>query len=231
MEARKNENLDLDKKRHLFFNIGLVISLLMVIMAFEMHFPYVIEKIDIDRQPPGEFAYVPPTVQDMPMPPLPDNKKQVSLNEIAKSDPDVLVPPELLPVIVPEPVGSYNPNIGYNFAGPGKEPDADEIFIKVERQPEPVGGYDKFYEYIRKNLKYPSAAKNNGIEGKVLIGFVVDKDGYVTQAEVLKGIGFGCDEEAIRVISNFRWQPGQQRGVPVKVRMAFPIVFVNQKSR
>jgi periplasmic protein TonB len=230
MEARKNENLDLDKKRHLFFNIGLVISLLMVIMAFEMHFPYVIEKIDIDRQPLGDFAYVPPTVQDMPIPPLPDNNKQVSLNEIAKTDPVDLVPPELLPVIVPEPVGNYNPTIDYNFAGPGKEPD-DVIFIKVERQPEPVGGYEKFYEYIRKNLKYPSAAKNNGIEGKVLIGFVVDKGGYVTQTEVLKGIGFGCDEEAVRVISNFKWHPGQQRGVPVKVRMAFPIVFLNQKGR
>lgn len=104
--------------------------------------------------------------------------------------------------------------------------DADEVFMVVENQPEPEGGMGAFYEYISKNLRYPSQARSMGIEGKVFVQFVVDTDGSVTDVKVIKGIGGGCDEEALRVMENSpAWNPGLQREQAVKVRMVLPITF------
>lgn len=102
----------------------------------------------------------------------------------------------------------------------------EEIFQVVEHQPEPVGGMKVFYEYIRKNLKYPHEARRRGIQGRVFVQFVVDTDGSITDVSLLKGIGKECDEEALRLIENSpKWIPGRQRGKPVKVRMSLPVVF------
>ena len=104
--------------------------------------------------------------------------------------------------------------------------DADEVFMVVEDQPTPEGGMGAFYEYIAENMKYPTEARQKGIEGKVFVQFVVDKDGSLTDVKALKGIGGGCDEEAVRVIEEAPvWNPGQQRGKSVRVRMVMPITF------
>ena len=105
-------------------------------------------------------------------------------------------------------------------------PDADETFMVVEEQPMPEDGMEAFYKYIAQNLKYPTEARQKGIEGKVFIQFVVDKDGSLTEVKAIKGIGAGCDQEAVRVIEGApAWNPGQQRGKVVKVRMVLPITF------
>ncbi len=102
----------------------------------------------------------------------------------------------------------------------------EEIFVIVENMPEPKEGMQTFYEYIGKNLKYPEEARKAGIEGKVFVQFTVTKDGSLTDIKVLKGIGHGCDEEAIKVLQNAeKWKPGAQRGKVVNVRMSLPIVF------
>jgi periplasmic protein TonB len=112
------------------------------------------------------------------------------------------------------------------FSDPVEEEVAEEIFTIVEDQPQPKGGMAAFYEYVGKNLKYPAQARRMGIEGKVFVEFVVDKDGTITDVKAIKGIGAGCDEEAIRVIQLApKWSPGKQRGRPVKVRMILPITF------
>jgi protein TonB len=109
------------------------------------------------------------------------------------------------------------------------EEEAEVIHLIVEEQPSFEGGIEAFYRYISKNLKYPNTAKRIAVEGKVFLSFVIDKDGSITQVEVLKGIGGGCDEEAVRVLENApRWNPGKQRGKAVKVRMQLPIVFALQ---
>ena len=96
----------------------------------------------------------------------------------------------------------------------------------VEENPEFIGGMAKLYEYLGKNIQYPEMAKENGIQGKVFVQFVVDKDGSLTDVQAIKGIGAGCDEEAVRVISKAKkWKPGKQRGRAVKVRMILPITF------
>lgn len=106
------------------------------------------------------------------------------------------------------------------------EEKVDEIFTIVEVQPGPVGGMKAFYEFVAKNLKYPSKARRMGIEGRVFVEFVVEKDGSLTDIKVAKGIGGGCDEEAIKVISEApNWEPGKQRGRAVRVRMIMPIMF------
>ena len=96
----------------------------------------------------------------------------------------------------------------------------------VEDQPEPQGGMQAFYEYVGKNLKYPSQARRMGIEGKVFVQFVVNTDGTLTDVQAIKGIGAGCDDEAVRVVKTApKWKPGKQRGKPVRVRMVLPITF------
>ncbi len=103
---------------------------------------------------------------------------------------------------------------------------ADEVFTIVEEQPVPEEGMEAFYQYIRQNLKYPETARQQGIEGRVFVQFVVEKDGAITNVQVIKGIGEACDNEAVRVMQNATaWNPGYQRGRPVKVRMVLPISF------
>ena len=221
MEAKKNPKADLSKKSTLFLNIGLVVSLSLVIMAFEWKFYDDGELMDLG-QVSDEFEDVmeiPPTEQPPPPPPkiqqpeiieVPDEEE---IEEEIEVDLDVEITEE---TVVEEIV----------FDEPVEEEVADEIFTIVEDQPTPKGGMAAFYEYVGKKLKYPAQARRMGIEGKVFVEFVVDKDGSITDVNAIKGIGAGCDEEAKRVIENApKWNPGKQRGRPVKVRMILPITF------
>lgn len=102
----------------------------------------------------------------------------------------------------------------------------DEVFAVVENQPAPYEGMEDFLFYVQNNLKYPDSAKEDGIEGVVYIQFVVAKDGSLTNVKAVKGIGGGCDEEAVRIVKNSpKWKPGTQRGIAVNVRMILPITF------
>lgn len=103
---------------------------------------------------------------------------------------------------------------------------SEEIFTVVEDQPFPKGDMASFYDYVGKSLNYPAQARSLGIEGKVFVQFIVDKTGKITDVKAVKGIGGGCDKEAVRVIrESARWNPGLQRGQKVNVRMILPITF------
>ena len=96
----------------------------------------------------------------------------------------------------------------------------------VETMPSFRGGQQKLFEFIGNNVVYPQEAKEAGIEGQVFVEFYIEKDGSVTDGKVLKGIGYGCDEEALRVIGLMpKWYPGKQRGKAVRVRYTLPINF------
>jgi protein TonB len=104
-----------------------------------------------------------------------------------------------------------------------------EIFTVVEEQPGYPGGEEARIGFLQQNIKYPEEAKELGIQGKVFVTFVVEVDGAITDVRVLRGIGGGCDEEAIRVVKSMpRWVPGKQRGVPVRVQFNLPIKFTLQ---
>lgn len=106
------------------------------------------------------------------------------------------------------------------------EPDENEVMTVVEQMPEFPGGQDALMSFIRSELVYPAMAKELGIQGKVICGFVVDQEGMIQDVRLLRGIGHGCDEEAIRVIKKMpRWKPGMQNGRKVKVRFNLPISF------
>jgi len=107
------------------------------------------------------------------------------------------------------------------------DPDADKVFTYVEEMPAfPNGGEAAMYGYIQKNIRYPQMAVDANITGKVFVNFVVDQNGNIAEVKVLRGIGGGCDEEAIRVIKSMpKWTPGKQNGRTVKVSFNVPISF------
>ncbi len=101
-----------------------------------------------------------------------------------------------------------------------------EIYTTVEKQPQFPGGTDALMKYLNKSIQYPADAIEKGIQGSVYITFVVEADGSLSNTKVLRGIGGGCDEEAIRVIKNMpKWEPGMQKGKPVRVQFNIPIRF------
>lgn len=107
-----------------------------------------------------------------------------------------------------------------------------QVFTVVEVMPQFPGGEEGRIKYLKENVNYPEAARKQGIEGTVFVTFVVEKDGSVTNARVLRGIGGGCDEEALRVVSAMpNWKPGMQRGKPVRVQFNVPIKFNLNKEK
>lgn len=108
----------------------------------------------------------------------------------------------------------------------GSEENAEIIFDVVETMPTPVGGMTAWNKYLAENMQYPKEAVEQEIEGTVFVRFVVETDGNLTSLEITKGIGGGCDEEALRLIREApKWEPGTQRGGPVRVRMRLSIRF------
>ena len=100
----------------------------------------------------------------------------------------------------------------------------------VEVEPQFEGGLEALYKYLAENIKYPEQAKSDGIQGRVFVRFVIEADGSVTNAQVLRGIGGGCDEEALRVVEAMpKWTPGMQQGKPVRVQFNLPITFKLQE--
>jgi TonB family protein len=102
----------------------------------------------------------------------------------------------------------------------------EAIFTAVEQQPGFPGGNEACAKYLSTNIRYPAAARKNKVQGRVVTSFVVNKDGTIGDVKVLKGIGYGADEEAVRVIKNMpKWYPGMQNGKPVNVQYTLPISF------
>jgi len=221
MELRKNPKIDLERKRNAFFNIGLAISLILVTSAFEWRFYNDGALVDLGEVGDDfeEIMEIPLTVQPPPPPPV------VELPKIIVVEDDVEIKEELKIVIETEfdETDIFEDPI-FDVPLPVDEPDV--IFDIVETDPSPIGGMKAFYQHVSKKMKYPNQARRMGIEGKVYVQFVIDKQGKLTDVRAVKGIGAGCDEEAVRVIKNAPdWSPGKQRGRPVKVRMILPITF------
>ncbi|HLF33855.1 MAG TPA: energy transducer TonB [Cyclobacteriaceae bacterium] len=206
----------------LFLSIGLCLSLLMVITAFEYKFYDSGDMISLGGADSKfeETMEVPPTEQPPPPPP-----KMVVTEIVEVSDEEEIVEDIPIDLDVEMTETQVVEQIVYQ---PEKVEDEEtqQIFTIVEQQPEPDGGISAFYEYVGKNLKYPNLARRNNIEGRVFIQFVVERDGSLTDIKTLKGIGGGCDEEAERIIGMApKWKPGKQRGRPVRVQMVLPILF------
>lgn len=107
-----------------------------------------------------------------------------------------------------------------------EEEAAQQIFTVVEKQPEYPGGTAELFKYLSKAIKYPVIAQENGIQGRVVCSFVVNRDGSIVDIQVMRGVDPSLDKEAVRVISEMpKWKPGEQRGKPVRVRFILPVQF------
>jgi len=111
--------------------------------------------------------------------------------------------------------------------GPVEEAsDEDQVYEVVENNPEFPGGDEALMAYLQKNIKYPAIAQDNGIQGRVIIEFVVNRDGSVVDPKVMKSLDPSCDKEAMRVIKAMpKWKPGRQRGKAVRVKFRVPVLF------
>lgn len=104
--------------------------------------------------------------------------------------------------------------------------DNSEVFVVVEKQPEFPGGNAAMMKFLGDNIKYPAVAQENGIQGRVIVNFVVEKDGALSDMQVVRSQDAALDKEAVRVIESMpRWKPGTQRGEAVRVRYTLPVVF------
>ncbi len=218
MELKKNPNLDYQKKYVLFFNIGLVMSLLFVISAFEWKIEKSYSSVDLIDNPYGDEIVVIPITHIKP-PPKP-KIKQITLIEIDNDTDveDIEIDFDLIEIDVIEDIVANNEE-------PPEEV-VEEVKDFVETMPSFPGGLSEFYKFVRKNLKYPAQARRLQIEGKVFVHFVVDKNGRLSDIKIVKGIGIGCDKEVLRIINiSPKWNPGKQGGLPVKVSMMMPITF------
>lgn len=218
METKKLPKADLTTKSGMFFNIGLVISISLSLFAFnykvyERESIFNVSSLDINVE---EIIEIPITNQTPPPPPIEQPIIKEMPNEIEVDKFEFVIDVDVPDEIVISDIEIAPPPIE----------DVETIFDIVESAPLPAGGMSAWNEYLQKNLKYPTQARRMGIEGTVIVVFVVNIDGSIQDLEVLRGIGGGCDEEALRVIKNApKWEPGKQRGKPVRVRMRMPVRF------
>lgn len=223
MEPKKNPKKDLNRQRTLFLQIGLVFALAVVFLAFEWK-TYEKSESTLASSGPVQIDEEIVQITQQEKPPEPPKAPEVTtILEIV--DDDVVVEDEInvdIEARADQAVQSYVPVLTEDEP----EPVAEEIFTFVEEYPEFPGGDKALREYILNNIKYPEVARTSGITGTVYVQFVVEKDGSISDVKVVRGIGGGCDEEAVRVVKSMpRWKPGKQRGQPVRVYFTLPIEF------
>ena len=221
MVDKKSPEADVTRKSSLYLSIGLVVSLLVVNTAFEWRFYDDGALADLGQVTDDfeEMLDIPPTEQPPPPPPKIQQPEIIEVPDEEEIEDEIEVN---LDVEITEESAIEQ----IVFEEPVEEEVADEVFTIVEQQPVYPGGMRAFYQFVQKKLKYPSQARRMGIEGKVFVQFVVDKKGNITEVVAVRGIGAGCDVEAVRVIkSSPKWKAGKQRGKAVKVRMILPITF------
>ncbi len=215
MALRKTDSADLRSKYRLYVQIGMVASLVILIGAFRVNFTpesdFEVVQVNQEIVQMEEIQQT-KQIEKPPPPPKPPVPVEVPDDEVLEDeDLDLDVSLELDEEIInlPPPPAEE------------EEEEEPEIFMIVEDMPELIGGLGS----IQKKIKYPEIAKKAGVEGRVFVQFVVNADGSVVDPVVVRGIGAGCDEEAVRAVSQAKFKPGRQRGKAVPVKMSLPITF------
>jgi len=222
MEVKKYPKADLGRLEGLIYSISLLVVMIFVITAFEWR-QYDQGLVDLTGKSITDFETtieVPPT--EILPPPPPQVNTQPRIIEV----PDDQIDEEIqinLDVEISET--SRVQEIVIRDI-PIIEEVVEEIFVVVEQPVTPKNGLDGFYKYVGNEMHYPAQARRMNIEGRVFVEFIINRDGSLTDVKVIKGIGAGCDEEAIRVLENAPpWNPAKQRGKTVRQRMVIPIIF------
>lgn len=210
---RKKPDADLRKYYTVFLQLGLIVALAIFIVAV---------KVDLTSESPDEYTL--------------DEQEVVEMEEVIQTEQIETPPPPPrppVPVEVPndEIIEDVNIDINAEFdlddrldmpPPPQEEEEPEEdFFVVVEEMPELIGGLAS----IQNEIEYPEMARRAGIEGRVYVQFIVNERGEVENPRVIRGIGGGADEEALRAVSNAKFRPGMQRGRPVRVQYSLPVVF------
>ena len=225
MEVKKSPKADLEKKKTTGLLIGYVLALAVMFIAFEWSERDKVINIDTGM---GEFFFeeeiIPITEQEEQKtpPPPPEAPKAEEIIEIAENDANVeettiqasdetdkAVEVKYVPVEVEE-----------------EEVEEQQIFQVVEEMPEFPGGMAECMKWLSKNMKYPTISQENGVQGRVIVQFVVNRDGSIVDAVVARGVDPYLDKEALRVVGLMpKWKPGKQRGKAVRVKYTLPVMF------
>ncbi|MDY0200368.1 MAG: energy transducer TonB [Bacteroidales bacterium] len=229
MELKKNPKVNLENWKTIFVEVGLVLALGVILAAFEWTSS---DGINTDfaqsQEVVVEEEMMPITQQEEVKPPPPPEpvKQVIEMINIVDDDVDISDDLDLFENEFSEDVSVKIVEFSYEE----KEAEEEEIFVIVEHMPSFQGGdLNKFRDFVNKNLKYPEIAAENGIQGRVILSFVVEANGTLSNVKVLRGVDPAIDKEAIRVVeSSPKWSPGQQRGKPVRVSFNMPIIFVLQ---
>ncbi len=222
MFSKKSRKADLEKWRSALFFTGLLASTSVVLCAFEWRKPILTELVGADNP----YTYLPDEViltssPEKPKPTPPPPPKAIDVKDLVafQQKDDFLDFPAMAGSIHDEPVVSDIPIIVEYYDEP--------VILIPDVQPEFPGGMGELYNFLKKELKYPAMARDANIQGKVYIQFVVDKDGKISDIEVLRGLSGGLEQEAVRVVKAMpAWTPGKHRGKAVKVRYVLPISFI-----
>lgn len=228
MEVKKSPKADLEGGIGMSILMGMVVGLAVLFVGFEwgskdVHVATADEGVaDIIAEEEIEITRPENTPPPPPPPPAPaiaeelnivDDNVELEEQEIISSEDDASSAQTetfVAPVVEEEE----------------EEESAQQIFTVVEKQPEFPGGTAELFKYLSKAIKYPVIAQENGIQGRVVCSFVVNRDGSIVDIQVMRGVDPSLDKEAIRVISEMpKWKPGEQRGKPVRVRFILPVQF------
>ncbi len=228
MEIKKSPKADLEGGKGLSILMGLVVGLAVLFVGFEWGTQektiqkdegiadiIAEEEIDITRQ-----EETPP-----PPPPPPPVEQVAEVLNVVEDDVEV-ADNDLLSSEDNQAEAQTQTYVPPAVKVEEEEESSQQIFMVVEEMPEFPGGQAALMSFIAKSIKYPVVAQENGIQGRVTCSFVVNKDGSIVDAEVVRGIDPSLDKEALRVINTMpKWKPGKQRGKPVRVKFTVPINF------
>ena len=214
MDIKKNKSANLEEKRGLFLQIGFIITLLIILIAFEYRSyektAYNLGDLNLEDL---EEEIIPITKQEEKPPPPPPPPPEII--EIVEDD-----------IEIEEEIEIEDTESDEDEIIEIEEEDDDEFFMVVENMPEFPGGDLGLMKFIQKNVKYPAIAKEYNITGKVYVSFIVDKTGQVTNVKIVRGVDKNLDAEALRVVKSLpKYKPGKQRGKPVRVMFTIPINF------
>lgn len=212
--SRKKPDVDLRRSYNIHMQLGLIVTLLLMILIF---------RVDLDLQSDLTFKE--------------DRQRVITMDDIVQTQRHETPPPPMRPQ-APKEVpadevaedlffdlqNDFDSMSGLNIPPPppiADEPYEPEIFLVVEDMPQPVGGMAALYS----NLQYPETARRAGIEGRVVIQFLIDENGQPDNFVVIRGIGGGTEDAAIQAIQATQWVPGRQRGMAVPVQFQLPVIF------
>ncbi len=222
MQIKKSQHASLEDKKIIYVLMGFVFVLSLCYMALEWTEKEVTkyEVVDEDFLIEEEVE-IQQTTQETPPPPPPPAVQEVEVLNVVEDDVEtesieINTEDDKEEVVIAAPVEA-----------PEEEEEEEVVFVVVESMPEFPGGQQALFKYLGDNVKYPVIAQENGIQGRVICQFVVNKDGSIVDIEVVRSGGDpSLDKEAVRVIKSMpKWKPGKQRGKPVRVKFTLPVNF------